>query len=314
MKPRIRVAFACWWPDFTPDTFRGMFPQVHDKYELVLSPAPDVVFYSVFSPQHPPDADPRKIWPVVRFRPGDYTRVLVTGENFEPDMSGTEFAITFSALTAHPNHLRLPLWVYENRGWGHGPDRIVKAADTDWDKVAAGKTGFCNFVHSQDVPYRNAIFSALNAVKRVDAAGRSMNNMQGWTVPQAPNRLAGKLEFLAKYKFTLAVENIIWPGYMTEKLADPMYVNSVPIYVGDPQARLSFDPQSYIDITSFATIKEMLDFVREADNNRDLYLKMLARPFYRDNRIPDYARDETILAFFDRIFKSGLASRPAEAP
>jgi hypothetical protein len=88
-----------------------------------------------------------------------------------------------------------------------------------------------------------------------------------------------------------------------------MFAGSIPIYVGDPQAMLSFDPASYIDFTGFSTMKEMLGFVREVDNDRDLYLKMLAAPFYRRNAIPDYARDESSLAFFDRIIAAALARR-----
>jgi hypothetical protein len=56
-------------------------------------------------------------------------------------------------------------------------------------------------------------------------------------------------------------------------------------------------------------MKEMLDFVRAVDNDRDLYFKMLAAPFYRGNAIPGYARDETTLAFFDRIVEAALARR-----
>ena len=77
--------------------------------------------------------------------PGKFVRVFMTGENFEPDMSVCEFAITFSSLVHHENHLRLPLWVYENRAWGYGPERLVKRADTDWEKVAAEKTAVLQF-------------------------------------------------------------------------------------------------------------------------------------------------------------------------
>jgi hypothetical protein len=306
-KPQIRVAFAYFWPGFVPDHFRAFFPFVYDKYDLVPSQNPEIVFYSVFAPQFRPYADPRHHAPVARIQAGNYLRVFLTGENFEPDMDGCEFAMTFSALVDHPNHLRLPLWVYEGRGSGYAPDRLVKAAATDWERVAREKSQFCNFVYLHEVPYRDAIFKMLSAYKHVDAAGRCLNNMSGWTVPMVPNRGAGKVEFFRRYKFTLAIENTIWPGYMTEKLVDPMFASSIPIYVGDPQAMLSFDPASYIDFTRFPTMKQMLAFVREIDNDRDLYFKMLAAPFYRGNAIPDYAREETILAFFDRIVAAALA-------
>jgi len=309
LKPQIRAAFAYFWPGFTPDHFRSFFPYVYDRYDFVPSPNPEVVFYSVFAPQFRPYADPRYFAPVTRIPPGPYLRVFFTGENFEPDMAGCEFAITFSSLVDHPNHLRLPLWVYENRGWGYGPERLIKSPNTDWDKLAREKTEFCNFVYLHEVPYRDAVFRLFSSYKRVDAAGRHLNNMNGWTVPMSPNRVAGKIEFFRRYKFTLAIENSIWPGYMTEKLVDPMYAGSIPIYVGDPQAKLSFDPAGYVDFTCFSTMKDMLDFVRELDNDRDLYLKMLAAPFYRNNAVPDYAREQTALTFFDRIVEGALARR-----
>jgi hypothetical protein len=309
MKPSIRINFAAFWPGFHPDHFRRFFPYVFDKYDLVLSQEPDVVFYSVFSKQFVPYADPRNHPPVTRIAPGKFVRVFMTGENFEPDMSSCEFAITFSSLVHHENHLRLPLWVYENRAWGFAPEGLIKRADTDWEKVADEKTRFCNFVYLHPVPFRDAIFRTLNTYKPVDSAGNHLNSMNGWTVPMTPSRVAGKIDFFRRYKFTLAIENCIWPGYMTEKLVDPMFAHSIPIYVGDPQAQLSFDTSSYIDAARFPDLKQMLEFVREVDNDRALHLKMLSAPYYRDNAIPDYARDARTLAFFDRIVAATLSRR-----
>lgn len=309
MKLQIRVSFAQFWPGFTPDTFKMFFPFVYEKYDFVVSPNPEIVFYSVFAPQFKLGKGPRPSALVAPTLPGDFLRVLLTGENVEPIMDHCDFAMSFSVRTDHPNHLRVPLWVYENRGWGYGPARLVKDSATDWEKIAHEKTAFCNFVYSHDVPYRDSVFKLLSKYKRVDAAGRCRNNMHGWMPPMLPNRLQGKLDFLRRYKFTLALENTIWPGYMTEKLVDPMLVNSIPIYFGDPEAKKSFDPGSYIDSTCFSSIKAMMEFVRAVDNDRDLYLKMLAVPFYRNNVIPSYARDEGILAFFDRIARAALGRR-----
>jgi hypothetical protein len=308
-KPAIRIGFAHFWPGFAPEQFKTYFPFVYEKYDLTVSPDPEVLFYSVFSPQFRPYSDPRYPWGVAKFREGNYLRVFFTGENFEPVMDECEFAMTFSALTISPNHLRLPLWVYENRGSGFAPELLVKTADREWEKVAAGKTEFCNFVYFHEVPYRNKIFSMLERYKRVDAAGRCMNNMNAWCVPCAPNRLAGKVAFFKRYKFSLAVENMVWPGYMTEKLVDPMYADSIPVYVGDPLAGNVFNPEGYIDLARFGNLQEMIEFVREVDNDRDLYLKMLAAPYYRKNRIPDCAREDKILAFFDRIFEAAMVRR-----
>jgi hypothetical protein len=234
--------------------------------------------------------------------PGNYVRVFFTGENVEPAMEKCEFALSFSRLVDHPNHMRLPIWVYGARKFGYTPDKLVKSTDIDWEKVAVEKTEFCNFVYSHNVPFRNRVFSALNAYRRVDAAGVCMHNMNGRRIPDSLNWQVAKLEFLRRYKFTLAVESALWPGYVTEKLVHPMFAGSIPIYVGDPMVSDSFNPDAYIDFARFATMREMIEFVREVDNDHALYLKMLAAPFFRDNKVPEYARDETILAFFERIF------------
>ena len=307
MKPQIRVNFAFFWPGFTPDSFRAFFPYLHEKYDLVLSRDPQVVFYSVFAPNVTQYPDPRNPSAMPRLNPGKFVRVFFTGENFEPDMEQTEFAISYSALVDHPNHLRLPLWVYENRSWGYPPECLIKDSATDWEKALREKTGFCNFVYMHPVPFRDAIFETLSRYKRVDAGGTHLNNMSGWTVPRAPNRLIGKLDFFRRYKFTLALENMIWPGYQTEKLPDAMCGGTVPIYVGDPLARRTFNPDSYIDFTRFSSVREMIDFVREVDSDDALYLKILAAPFYRGNALPQVAREDRILAFFDTIFAAALA-------
>jgi alpha(1,3/1,4) fucosyltransferase len=309
MKPSVRVAFTFFWTEIGPEEFQRFFPFLHEKYDLVPSQDPEVVFYSVFSPHWRPYGDPADRNNVPRLPPGNYQRVFMTGENLEPDMENCEFAITFSALVDHPNHLRLPLWVYENQGFGYPANALVKCAETDWEKIAAQKTAFCNYVYHHQVSFGDDTFKLFSQYKRVDAAGRCLNNMNGWTVPHDPNRLAGKLEFLRRYKFTLALENSIWPGYMTEKLVDPMLVSSIPIYVGDPLAHRSFNTESYIDFVRFSNMNEMREFVCEIDNDRALYLKMLAAPNYRGNAVPEYAHDANILAFFDRIFEVALAKQ-----
>jgi hypothetical protein len=298
MKPVVRVAFAHFWSNFTPDLFKARFPYVCERYDLVVSREPEIVFFSVWAPKLRPDV-------VEKISPGDYVRVFITGEPGEViPMEDCEFAISYSRMINHPNHLRLPTWVYEARNLGYTPDMLVKSADTDWEKIAAEKTAYCNFVYRHHRAFRNRVFFAFNAQKRVDAAGLCMNNMGGWRVPDTPYWQIAKLDFLKRYKFTLAIENSLWPGYATEKLVDPMFANSIPIYIGDPMIRDSFNQDAFVDFNRFTTMKEMISFVRKVDNNRVLYLKMLAAPFYPDNKVPECARDATILAFFERIFAS----------
>jgi len=305
-KPRIGVAFAHFWRGFRPETFAAFFPQMFENFDIHLSPRPQVVFHSVFHHGFIPFEDQSHPSPVVEVPPGDYVRVFLTGENVEPDMARCEFAISFSRRVVHPNHLRLPLWVYENRAFGFPPGALVRSEGADWEAIAAAKTRFCNFVYSHEVPLRDRLFHALSAYRPVDSAGRVHNTMGGWTVPLEPNRLAGKVAFMRDYKFTLATENAIWPGYASEKLADPFFANSIPIYLGDPLAREDFNPDAFIEGTGRST-EEIVETVREIDNDPARYIAMLSAPPFKGNIIPDYARDETIRDFFSRIFETALA-------
>ena len=308
LKPRIRIAFDYQWKGFSPDIFYSYFPFLSLKYDLEISRKPEVVFYATFSRYNEscwPDARRwLRVMPV--FKPGKFVRVFMTGENVEPLMDECDFAISFSTIIDHPNHLFLPLWVYDLRQWGFSAASLLKPADADWERVASEKTKFCNFIYAHPVRFRDAVFTAVNKYRRVDAPGRCQNNMDGrLLLPGFP----GKIAFIRPYKFTLAVENSIWPGYATEKLVQPMFCNSIPVYVGDPLARHSFDPDSYIDFTRFRSLREMAEFVREVDNDKSLYLKMLAAPNFRDNQIPDYAREDRMEAFVDRIFQQVIARR-----
>ena len=192
MKPRIRVAFAFFWPSFTPDHFQTYFPFVYEKYDLVPSAAPEVIFYSVFSPAFTPYGDPRG--PVGGIVPGPYLRVFLTGENFEPPMDNCDFAISFSTQVDHSNHLRLPLWVYENRGWGYGPERLIKDAGTDWEKIGAKKERILQLRLSAPGPLPRRDFHRVRPIqtrRRGRALRKQYERLDRSAYAQSPRGQAG---------------------------------------------------------------------------------------------------------------------------
>jgi hypothetical protein len=101
------------------------------------------------------------------------------------------------------------------------------------------------------VPYREAFFKQLSKYKKVDAPGRSMNNMPGIDTQYNGDMWEVKRQFLSPYKFTIAFENDIFPGYQTEKLYDAMLAGSIPIYCGDPFVGDIFNPKSFINADEY---------------------------------------------------------------
>jgi hypothetical protein len=60
------------------------------------------------------------------------------------------------------------------------------------------------------------------------------------------NEIAGKIQGLENYRFSLAIENSVQMGYWTEKLSDCILANTIPIYYGAPDVLDYFPSQSVV--------------------------------------------------------------------
>ncbi|OYU44055.1 MAG: hypothetical protein CFE44_15000, partial [Burkholderiales bacterium PBB4] len=56
-----------------------------------------------------------------------------------------------------------------------------------------------------------------------------------------------KMDFISRYSHHLCFENSSTTGYLTEKIFDPIYVGSVPVYAGDPMASKWIHKDAFID-------------------------------------------------------------------
>jgi len=172
---------------------------------------------------------------------GNYTRVGYFCENVKPDFSCCKwaFGISREETIKRTNYKRIQ--------WhGFDPETLVKPAVINAESILNSKTKFCNFLYSNQVPYREAFFKALNKYKKVDAPGKSMNNMPGIDQLNQTDKWTAKRSFLQQYKFTIAFENDLFPGYQTEKLYDAMLAGTLPIYLGDPTIGEIFNTKSFI--------------------------------------------------------------------
>jgi len=177
---------------------------------------------------------------------GNYIRIGYFCENIIPDLSVCEwaFGVPREEDVKHPNYKRIQ--------WhGFDPQLLVKDPERDYARILASKTKFCNFLYSHHVPYREAFFTQLSKYKKVDAPGKSMNNMPGIDSIYKGDKWEIKKQFLSEYKFTIAFENDIFPGYQTEKLYDAMEVGNIPIYCGDPFIGDVFNTKSFINVSEY---------------------------------------------------------------
>lgn len=219
-------------------------------------------------------------------------RIFVTGENVSPNFNISDYALAFDKMSFGDRYCRLPLFRLYREAYA-----ALCAPRLPVDEILAKKEGFCAYVMSNltdSAPERTRIFDLLSAYKPVHSGGKWRNNVGG--------PVADKIAFQSKYKFVIAFENSSTPGYLTEKFSQAAQSNAVPIYWGDPTIGKLFNPKAFINCHDFQTLEEVVERVKQIDADDDLYLQMLAEPWFPDGIEPECLRHETFTGFLANIF------------
>jgi hypothetical protein len=278
---RIKINFTDFWPGFNPND-NYFYNLLKQEFIVEISSNPDYMFYSVFGNSH---------------QKFDGVKISYIGENVAPvfkddqNPSGADYSFSFDYLDDHRNY-RLPHYLLYDGYYELTREKKIE----DW--MANRK--FCNFVASNpNCQERNLFVEQLSKYKKVDSGGRWMNNI-GFAV-------SNKRDFQSNYKFSIAFENNAYrpqhPGYTTEKIMEPMTVNSIPIYWGNPLIHKEFNTKSFVSFYDYGSFDKMIEAIIDLDRNNDKYLDMLKTTWLVDNIIPDNNKVENIKAFLYKIFE-----------
>ena len=234
-------------------------------------------------------------------------RIWYSGEARDPQWQIFDlyFAFRSSSPLFGKRWHRLPLWVQYIDWWNPAsPFHVSKLLDRP---EGGARPRFCNFIYSAPAATRAEFLLRLNAVRPVDSYGKVLNNQSG---RQPPGR-DGKLQVLRQSTFTVAFENYIAPGYVTEKILEPMFAGSIPVYWGAAEAKSDFNPDAFIFAEDFGTFDELAaHLVRVADSPDELAALRRA-PVFAGNAIPYERRPEY---FVDRIKEALSGSADAIVP
>lgn len=279
----ITVKFVDFWPSLNHDD--NVFTRaLRAKYSVtVLSDGdkarPDLLFYSAFGIEH--------------YAYGDCVKIYFTGENDVPDFNECDYAISFHHIDFSGRHLRYPLYMTYEIADALNPPQIT-------DEQALNR-GFCTLLmrNSKNCsPTRLQIIDAVNSYKPVTFGGPYRNNIGG------PVAVDGKIDFIAKFKFNLALENSSVPGYITEKIVEPLAAPTVPVYWGAPDVGLDFNPAAYINVADYDGIDSFIADLKRIDADSSRYLSMLRAPRLNADAGLDF--DERLSRFL-----CGIADSPA---
>lgn len=271
---KIKINFTDFWGGFNKND--NYFYNILSKnYDVEISDNPDYLFYSVFGAE---------------FQKYNCTKIFFSGENVGPNFNECNYSMCYDYIDDERHH-RLPLYIL----YGGYYDLINKKVE---DNLVNRK--FCNFIVTNGAnTIRNDFFTKLSKYKHIDSGGRYLNNIGG--------PVGDKLAFQSDYKFSLTFENNAYrpsrDGYTTEKIFEPMKVNSIPIYWGNELIHKEFNSKSFINYHDFNNEDDLVEYIIELDNNDDKYMSMLKEPWLIDNKIVEYLKEERIVEFLDKIFK-----------
>ncbi len=276
---KIKIKFSDTWKNFILEN-NAIYRILDKNYDIEMSDNPDYIICSAFGEEY-------KKYP-------NALRIFFTSENLTPDFNSFDYCIGFDDITFGDRYLRVP-----NLIMNHKYENIISLMR---EKHLVSKQKdipeqFCGIVVSNKdaEKTREIIWNEVNKYKEVSSGGRYRNN-----VGQS-NGVSDKLEFQKQFKFVLAMENISFPGYTTEKLAEAFAAGGVPIYWGDPDIAKYYNPRAFINVNEYESLDDVIGKIKYLDNNDEEYLKYRGEPALLDMRSIE-KNEEALEVFIKNIF------------
>jgi hypothetical protein len=287
---KIRIKICQLNPNYDNAKTHFIYKALRKYYDIEISENPEYVFFQESSHEYL-----------------DYNgiKIFYTGENVSPNFNLCDYAVGCDYMSYGDRYYRLPLYLiisYCDEGeLGIGITNGLAKTEPFTQEDLLKKTEFCSFVYSNYLGdgARASFFNKLNSYKKVNAGGRFMNNVGGF-VPD-------KLKFETKHKFSIAFENSSRAGYTTEKIINAFSAKAIPIYWGNPEIGREFNEKSFINCHSYKTFDQVVDRIKEIDENDALYLSIINEPV----AVPGYNFEEVVSgfeAFLQKIIEQPLSS------
>tara|TARA_Y100000591_G_C21811561_1_gene688230 strand:+ start:1074 stop:1478 length:405 start_codon:yes stop_codon:yes gene_type:complete len=106
-------------------------------------------------------------------------------------------------------------------------------------------------------------FNILNNLKKVE---RPMDNSR-----YSSNMFNDVVELHKDYKFSIAFENDIVDGWVTEKIINSFLAGCIPIYDGTSDIYKYFNKRAFINAKDFNSLEELAMYVIKVDETPELY-------------------------------------------
>lgn len=289
------------WVNF----FHYLAKLVGSNIQVVNSTQCDIFFYTFWNID-----DAKKCRPNTRL-------VFVSGECWDTSTIKCSLLIDCKHVfhTGGKSFMYYPFYVlsFFERSSSISGQHLVKPPNYDASEQLKRKTKFCAFMYSYDVDFRVKLFDDICSYKRVDALGKSRNpNLHSPDDRKSRQFMDSAVNKYKPYKFVICCENKRHIGYVTEKIINAMLADSIPIYYGASDISSHFNPKSFIDIGSFATRQQAIDYIKRVDQDDELYCSILKEPWFTNNTPTKYFQSSYVAPFFQSI-KSNSSRRKSHS-
>jgi alpha(1,3/1,4) fucosyltransferase len=231
----------------------SIFENLIKKYKL--NPKRNILIYSCFGNNH---------------QNSKYNNYLKIFYSAEPTMENNQadYIITFiptkNKYICIRNYERTEI---NKNGYDY---KIYKSLNLNF-KLTNKKKFCCFIVSDPNGPERNEFFEQISKYKKIDSLGKYKNNSD--LLKNIPREHIDYYKIISEYKFIICFERVKKEDYITEKIYNAFYSNTIPIYWGAPNITSLYNTKSFINIESKDLFKEKIELIKKLDNNDELYNK-----------------------------------------
>jgi len=160
------------------------------------------------------------------------------------------------------------------------------------------KTKFCAYMSYVCYEHREEFFTELSRYKQVDPLGKCMRKRVDnvckavshtrWTYESDLTFYDRAVDKYLPYKFVIAFEKTDIPGYITEKIINPILAGAIPIYWGTSDVKKHFNPKRFIFVQDFEDIQSCIKYIEQIDQDDQLYQQIINEPFLINNDFNEY--------------------------
>lgn len=298
MKKNIRIAFATFMNNnLNTEAMRNMLSK---KYNVIE----DYENYDYFFCDDTLYYDVKNMYEILNI-PNNKVKIMIALEAVFPDLNLFDYAITFcNHFSCYDRVLHIPYLEYLSCiGYKYILDRI------DEPKIYEKKNKFCNFIYGNSNGHimREKLFFAISKYKRVDSLGKFLNNTKIKNTRKDKNWLEISIDLKQDYRFSIACENAIFPGYTSEKLLTSFLAGTIPVYWGNDAVSEEFNEASFINANKYSSLEEIVHVIKEIDEDEDKYKTMLFAPARTNEQINKfYVHREDFYRNYFSIFEQSV--------